>query len=260
VVRTRIAPTPSGFLHAGNALNFLIIERVADVCGAEIALRIDDVDTARIRDEYIEDVFEVLTWLNIDWTHGPRAASDMVEWSQRRRLDGYAALRDALLDSGFAYACSCSRADWDGYTGIDCPGSCGLRNYAFQPGITSVRVHVEDLEDPVVWRRDDVPAYHLTSVADDHEWNIDLVVRGDDLRESTDLQERISTLLPQNSFARCQVLHHPLITHKGLKLSKSAGSGAAPMVRTAELRDELRSQAASYVESLPPALLRSRGS
>ena len=70
--RTRIAPTPSGYLHEGNLVNALLTVRLADEMGAEVALRIDDMDAFRLRREYVEDIFRCLDWLGLSWQTGPR--------------------------------------------------------------------------------------------------------------------------------------------------------------------------------------------
>jgi glutamyl/glutaminyl-tRNA synthetase len=113
--RTRIAPTPSGFLHPGNAWSFLITWLLARSRRGSIHLRIDDLDTARFRDEYLEDIFASLEWLGLDWDTGPRSLADIkASHSQHLRLDRYRAALKALSGASDAegpllYACSCSR-------------------------------------------------------------------------------------------------------------------------------------------------------
>jgi glutamyl/glutaminyl-tRNA synthetase len=125
--RTRFAPTPSGFLHAGNAWSFLLTWLLARSEGGSIHLRIDDLDTARFREEYIEDIFASLEWLGLDWDTGPRSLSDIKSiHSQHLRIERYRAALKALEDlsaSGagdgaysaastrgpLLYACACSR-------------------------------------------------------------------------------------------------------------------------------------------------------
>ena len=259
MVRTRLAPTPSGYLHQGNALNFVIVDLIADQFEADIALRLDDIDLSRTREEYVEDVFNVLHWLEIDWSFGPRDSVDSRRWSQHERCDSYTRARDQLHSLGEAYACTCTRSDWQGYDGDECPGACRLVGLRFEAGVTAMRAHLSDATDPVIWRRDDIPAYHLTTIVDDHEWGIGLVVRGEDLRESTQVQQHLSRLLPENTFAECSVLHHDLITKAGRKLSKSAGAGAVPMERSDALRDDIRQAAAIQARNLMSAPPRSFG-
>jgi len=95
-------------------------------------------------------------------------------------------------------------------------------------------------QDPVVWRRDGLPAFHLTSVVDDDRMGVTHVVRGEDLQESTEFQQALSLRLPGNRFSSAHVLHHPLVLDAaGRKLSKSAGAGSRPMVLDTELREEI---------------------
>lgn len=129
------------------------------------------------------------------------------------------------------------------------------------PGATAVRVHLGNVDDPVIWRRDDLPAYHLTSVVDDDLFGVDFVVRGEDLRESTQIQREISALLPDSKFRTAYVVHHPLILDStGTKLSKSAGSQAKPMERTPHLRADIEALAVQLAAGVTPVRLRSPGS
>lgn len=110
--RTRLAPTPSGFLHAGNAWSFLITWLCARARGGSVHLRIDDLDTARLRPEYLEDIFASLEWLGLDWDTGPRDAADFrARHSQITRLGAYRAAleRLATVESGAVFPCACSR-------------------------------------------------------------------------------------------------------------------------------------------------------
>lgn len=114
--RTRLAPTPSGRLHAGNAWSFLITWLCARSRGGSVHLRIDDLDTARLRPEYLDDIFASLEWLGLDWDTGPRDAADFrANHSQALRLGDYrAALErlaasDAGADGPLVYPCGCSR-------------------------------------------------------------------------------------------------------------------------------------------------------
>ncbi|MEO8734552.1 MAG: glutamate--tRNA ligase family protein, partial [Flavobacteriales bacterium] len=92
-MRTRIAPTPSGYLHAGNGAAFFATWKIARSIGAKLLLRIDDLDAERVRPEYVADVFETLRWCGIDWDEGPKNANDFSQhWSQHLRLAHYATL------------------------------------------------------------------------------------------------------------------------------------------------------------------------
>lgn len=245
-VRTRLAPTPSGFVHEGNLVNFLVIARLAATFDAAVALRIDDIDHARVRDAYVEDIFRVLACLGIRWNNGPRSSDEMPQWSQRERIHRYRQAYQELWAAGLAYHCTCSRTQWDSFTGDSCPSDCRHRNVAFEPNRTATRVHLDDLPDPIIWRRDDLPAYHLTSVVDDHDGLINLVVRGEDLESATNVQRFISKALPGNTFHEALVVHHPLVTSKGRKLSKSAGARSSPLPCSEDVRVAVSEVAAKY--------------
>ena len=245
-VRTRLAPTPSGFVHEGNLVNFLVIARLAATFDAAVALRIDDIDHARVRDAYVEDIFRVLACLGIRWNDGPRSSDEMPQWSQRERIHRYRQAYQELWAAGLAYHCTCSRTQWDSFTGDSCPSDCRHRNVAFEPNRTATRVHLDDLPDPIIWRRDDLPAYHLTSVVDDHDGLINLVVRGEDLESATNVQRFISKALPGNTFHEALVVHHPLVTSKGRKLSKSAGARSSPLPCSEDVRAAVSEVAAKY--------------
>jgi glutamyl-tRNA synthetase len=84
--QTRIAPTPSGYLHLGNAYSFLLTKALAKKHGAKILLRIDDLDRDRYRPEYVEDIFATLDFLEIKIDQGPKNSKEMEStWSQVHR-------------------------------------------------------------------------------------------------------------------------------------------------------------------------------
>ena len=250
-VRTRYAPTPSGYLHLGNAVHFTLTAALAQEASADIVLRIDDIDRARYRREYLEDIFDMLEWLEIPWMIGPRNTPQMREWSQESRLPLYRAALDQLVQDGNAYACTCSRSQWQGYRGDDCPALCRTRAGTAHGIAAAWRLHLPGYSDPILWRRDGVPAYHLASVVDDDHLGVDFVVRGDDLRDSTIIQRALSRLLVGSTFHQAQVMHHGLITDAaGAKLSKSAGVLAAPMPRTNEMRTRIQQMAVELRSAL----------
>ena len=260
-VRTRYAPTPSGYLHIGNAAHLMIVAAIAQREGAQIHLRIDDADHDRFRREYLEDIFQVLQWRDLPWDSGPRSCDESAHWAQETRMPHYRRALESLVATGHAYACVCSRAQWHAYTGDGCPGECRSARLSHAPGRTTWRLHLSGHVDPVIWRRDDIPAYHLASVVDDDLLSIDLVIRGQDLRQSTEIQREISLLLPDSKFHSGQVLHHRLaLDDAGAKLSKSAGSQAQPLPRTDETRRRVAQLATELSTGLIPARPRSPGS
>lgn len=229
--RFRLAPTPSGFLHAGNAVNFTLNWLAARLHpGARVLLRIDGLDADRKRPEYVQDVFDTLNWLDLDWDEGPRNAADFEKnWSQLLRLPLYFKALDALQAGGHLFACGKSRRDLEPFQGKYPPE---FRNQHLSPDDPNVawRIRTPEgspLPDFVVRRRDGIPAYQLASVVDDLHFGITHVIRGADLQESTEAQLFLAQCLNRPDYARIQFLHHPLLTDDtGIKLSKSAGASA----------------------------------
>ena len=272
---TRIAPTPSGFLHAGNAANALLVHWLSRSTAARshprLALRIDDVDSGRIRPEYLADVFDVLTWLDIRWTVGPATVADYLdattrsqhsterdEHSQMREVA--LALRDATAIGVRAFVCRCTRRDVLLAGQAGCPADCARRNLPLSPGQTCVRLRItpglsvsmgtqvidlsHDHADPVIWRRDDLPAYHLATIFEDERLGTTHIVRGEDLRSSSALQVVLARSLGLRHAAEATYLHHALVTDEhGQKLSKSTLRAGHPMVRSDAAAADLRAMA-----------------
>lgn len=255
---TRIAPTPSGYLHAGNVASFVMTVGLAREWGAEVLLRIDDMDRERFRREYLEDMFETLGFLGIPWDRGPRDAEDFeANWSQRHRLGLYEGHLRRLAESDAVFACLCSRTELFA-SGNGHPASCIAAAHPLEtPGAawrlkpsSSVDVRLRSVDGadrrialpgtsacPVVRKKDGFPAYHLCSVADDVHFGVDAVVRGEDLFESTLLQLHLAGLLGLDSFASAVFLHHPLLLQpEGGKMSKSAGSTSVMHMRKRGMR------------------------
>lgn len=247
---TRFAPTPSGFLHRGNAANALLVSWLAYQVGGRVALRIDDADAQRRRPEYVSDIFEVLDWLGVDWQIGPRDPADLdAAWSQTLRIDRYREALVAARDLGAPiYACRCTRSMLSGPPAGGCPGGCRHADHDHVHGETALRLHIPrgttrmvegsavdvaaTIGDVVVWRRDDLPAYHLTSVVDDVDLGVTHIVRGADLVESTAVQQVIAEDFGLASYLTATFIHHGLLTDTdGAKLSKSQLGGASPLPR-----------------------------
>jgi glutamyl-tRNA synthetase len=111
-LKTRLAPTPSGFLHIGNGASFVATWALARAYDGQILLRIDDLDAERMRTEYVDDVFRTLDWLGVEWEEGPFSTADFTKnWSQHLRLDAYEKALQDLQKTGDVYACTCSRKD-----------------------------------------------------------------------------------------------------------------------------------------------------
>lgn len=272
---TRLAPTPSGLLHAGNAFNFLLTHALAKALGLRILLRIDDLDSERVRPAYVDHVFRTLHALGIHWDLGPRTPEELAtKWSQQFRLPRYHALIAALRQRGHLYACACSRSTLR-HLGADgrYPGTCRELGLPFDAPEVAWRLRIpEDIEvqvqglrgevqlvkvgafvgDPVVRQRNGRPAYQVASLSDDVDHGVTHIVRGEDLLPSTACQVHMAGLLGLSAFQQVRFVHHPLLLDaNGEKLSKSAGSAA---VGTGPLQLEhveaLRQQAQAMLESL----------
>ena len=243
----RLAPTPSGFLHAGNRHNFALTADLARELGAPLALRIDDADAVRYRREYAEDIFRTLHEMGIEWQIGPVDVDDFEEhWSQRHRINHYRAELLAAQDRGLVtYACSCSRSEQRGVAMGGCVGACRERELSWEPGHTTLRVLVpsrttiavgesrvrldEAMGDFVIWRRDDLPAYQLVSVVEDRDLRTTHIVRGRDLLESSAAQIFLAESVNAPNVVAATYVHHELLTNdQGDKLSKSTLSMSTP--------------------------------
>jgi glutamyl-tRNA synthetase len=255
VLVTRIAPTPSGFLHPGNAVNMLLTAWLARQASGRLLLRIDDFDTGRARHEYLVDVFDTLEWLGIHPDEGPQGPGDFLStWSMATRIDQFRAARDLLRTRhpDRVFTCACSRRHLDGSG--RCVARCRDRRLDLEGGTTVLRLAVDagstsivagrevavPAGDHVLWRRDDLPAYQLGSVVADEALEVTAIVRGVDLLPSSALQRHLATLLAADGFARADLRHHGLLAASdGSKLSKSAGAQAHPMDRGAGLRTRI---------------------
>lgn len=222
----RFAPTPSGFLHLGNAVNALL---AADaVTSGTLALRIDDLDPQRISLDSVADIFASLRWLGIEWSIGPQSVDDYLQTyrhadqTSRYRHELTTAIRNGLQ----TYFCTCSRSelarahwrracDWESHP-------CRVRESAPDELHTIRAVLADGSEDPVLWRRDDLPGYHLTSVVDDRDIGVTSIVRGHDLMASSETQMALARCLAADNVADASYTHHALVCGSdGRKLSKS---------------------------------------
>jgi len=253
--KTRLAPTPSGFLHLGNVLSFAITANVAAKTGAKILLRIDDLDRDRVNREYVQDIFDTLNFLEIPWDEGPRNYSEYEnEYSQLHRVDLYHAALQQLKDSGKVFACSCSRAQLRRNNGDNVyPGTCRekaipldakevswrlktgsakeIRVNTLQEGLIKTTLPA-NMQDFIIRKKDGFPAYQLTSVIDDLHFGVDLIVRGHDLWPSTLAQIYLSSQFSADAFQNCTFHHHALLTEaSGVKLSKSGGDTSVRYLR-----------------------------
>lgn len=218
---TRIAPTPSGFLHKGNILNFLLINLFRKHFKGKLILRIDDFDGRRFRPEYANDIFQVLDKLGIEWDEGPKNIEDLLNnFSQQKMYPTYFDFLQSRFPKQLLYVCSCSRSDWANATHL-C--SCKSQSFTYAPEQTAIKLELTN--DPVglvLWRRENMPSYHLVSLFHDLRDKITHVVRGEDLKESTAIQKQLADIIGEAGFQKIHFFHHPLLLDaNGDKLSKS---------------------------------------
>ena len=257
MLRTRLAPTPSGYLHLGNALSFVVTWALARANEGWVLLRIDDLDANRRRPEYLEDIFRTIEWLGIDYDEGPEGPADFLRlYSQQLRLSHYQKALQYLKEKGHLFACTCSRKNirLQSANG-NYPGICLGKNKDFGAPKTAWRIKMAQAQEILIpeWKRGKVPvdlgekmgnfvvrrknrapAYQIASLADDELWNINFIVRGMDLLSSTAAQLHLAQLLNYPNFKKTTFWHHSLITGEdGQKLSKSAGADALKSWREA---------------------------
>ena len=143
-LRTRYAPTPSGYLHIGNSWSFLLTWLWARSQGGSIHLRIDDLDSNRFRKEYLDDIFTSLEWLGFDWDTGPKNSEDFLKnYSQQRNHCEYRQALDVLMqknlsDQLFLYTCNCTRKQLinrseSNYHATLYPKTCQYKNLPLEP-------------------------------------------------------------------------------------------------------------------------------
>ncbi|MDD4273117.1 MAG: glutamate--tRNA ligase family protein [Desulfobacter postgatei] len=248
---SRLAPTPSGFLHLGNAVNFLVTWAIVRSRKGRLHLRIDDMDGIRFRPDVLEDIFTTLDWLGLDWDTGPAGPDDFYKnFSLQKKKEYYRGRLQALDKRRLkTFVCRCSRASIKkvSQNGLY-PGTCRNAGLAFEPGSNAVRLRVNNdaciqvnnqhidlvntFGDFVLWRKDDQPSYHLASLVEDEDGCINFIVRGRDLLFSTAAQIYLARCFGFSSFPACRFIHHGLVLgDNGQKLSKSRGAYALKDLR-----------------------------
>lgn len=229
----RLAPTPSGFLHLGNAVNFVLTWLLVRRAGGTLHLRIDDLDRARLRRPYLENIFRVIDWLGIDYDLGPGGPDDFLRhYSQLLHLPEYnCVLRRLAQQPGLVYATRRSRTSPAEPVPLGTPGAAWRVQvpptaYVASTGAAATQVPVAAaMPDFIIRKKDGVAAYQVASVVDDLRLGTTLVVRGQDLQHSTAAQLWLAAQVSETqafNASRIQFYHHPLLTDAtGHKLSKS---------------------------------------
>lgn len=256
-IRTRFAPSPTGFLHIGGARTALYSWAYARRHGGKFILRIEDTDHERSTEASVNAILESMQWLGLDWDEGP--------FFQMRRLARYREVAEQLIASGNAYYCFASKEEietlrtqqrernekprYDGRWRPERAKAAGLVPPADRPPVIRFRTPEEgevgwhdlvkgpirfpngELDDLVILRSDGVPTYNFGVVVDDLDMDITHVIRGDDHVNNTPRQIHIFNAMkkPLPAFA-----HLPMILGAdGERLSKRHGA-----VSVTQYRDE----------------------
>lgn len=222
-MRTRYAPSPTGHLHLGHVANAVYAWGIARKNGGRVLLRMEDHDRIRCRPGYEASILDDLDWLGFEADEGRHP---LMRQSDRDAV--YRAALDRLRRTHHVYACDCSRKripgeHYDGY--------CRTRALAEVPG-RGLRVQMDEGGDLLLRDRDGNWTYHFAVVVDDIDQRITHIIRGEDLRSSTERQLRLRRMLGDEQVPT--YVHHPLILKpNGEKLSKSAGDTGVRELRQA---------------------------
>jgi len=246
---TRFAPSPTGYLHLGHVVNAIYVWGLARARGGRVILRIEDHDRLRCRPHYEAALLDDLDWLGFLPDAG-RHPPDR----QSNRLHDFADALEALDRQRLVYACDCSRKRVGGQPYA---GHCRERGLAREPGRgLRVRLDGEPSGDLLVRDRDGHWTYQFAVAVDDTRQGITLVVRGQDLADSTGRQVALARLLGRTTPP--EFVHHPLIVDStGRKLSKSAHDTGIRELRAAGLAPETvvgRAAAAAGLIDSPAAV------
>ena len=255
---TRFAPSPTGYLHIGHVASALYVWGITHAAKGRVLLRIEDHDRTRCRPEYEQAIYDDLDWLGL--------IPDSILPRQSERSQSYQEAMQRLQQKQQIYACACSRKDIEAQVNgsqhqeLYYPGICRHRSLALETIHTGIRLQLSkqtmQFDDLWLGRQQQIPSeqcgdlllrdrhhcwtYQFCVVVDDIEQGIDLVIRGQDLTQSTGRQLQLARLLGRTHDA--QYLHHPLITDaQGRKLGKryfseaiaqrrASGSSAAEII------------------------------
>lgn len=262
----RLAPSPTGRLHLGNAFAFLLAWLSARAAGGRVILRLEDIDPERSRPEFASGIIEDLRWLGLDWDEGPDLpGGPHAPYAQSGRLPRYAEALDELARRGLAYECFCTRKELKSLAGAPhagdgsaaYPGTCrdlspARRAELLRQGrraclrlltgeerepFTDLLLGPQDMSlaqcggDFALRRSDGVFAYQLAVALDDLDMGVTQVLRGEDILSSTPRQLRLCRLMGGQP---PQYGHLPLVfDHEGERLAKRHASLSLAGLRAA---------------------------
>ncbi len=215
-VRTRFAPSPTGYMHVGNLRTALYTWLIAKRAGGTFVLRIEDTDQERLIEGATEIIYKTLRRCGLNWQEGPDVGGAVAPYIQTERRDLYGKYAELLIEKGGAYRCFCAKdeaeetGDEDGKTIHKYDGRCSrlteaeiaqkladgvpyvIRQKIPRSGSTSfqdaifgeITVENEVLDDNVLMKSDGLPTYNFANVIDDHLMGITHVVRGSEYLSS----------------------------------------------------------------------------
>lgn len=266
----RLAPSPTGAQHVGNARTYLLAWLSIRSRGGRMILRMEDIDSPRVKRGAAEQAIEDLRWLSLDWDEGPDIGGPHAPYVQTQRLELYHAALEQLKAAERVYPCTCTRSDvaaaasapHAGHEGPIYPGTCAGGGVA--DAATLTRSVSERLAAPFVWRlrttdsrrtftdliagsqscnvaaglgdfvvarADGSPAYQLAAVVDDHAMGVTEVLRGDDLLPSAFRQLELYKFF---GWTPPQFAHAPLVVGPdGRRLAKRHGDTRLSTLREA---------------------------
>src|SRR5699024_4326988 len=242
-VRTRFAPSPTGYLHVGGARTALYSWLYAKHNQGEFVLRIEDTDLERSTQQAVDAILESMEWLSLSWDHGP--------YYQTKRFDRYNQVIDQMLEQGLAYRCYCTKERLENlreqqeknkekprydrhclhdHTHHDPsePHVVRFKNptegsVIFDDAVRGkIEISNSELDDLIIRRTDGSPTYNFCVVVDDWDMGITHVVRGEDHINNTPRQINILKALgaPVPQYAHVSMI----LGDDGQKLSKRHGA------------------------------------
>ena len=245
---SRLAPTPSGYLHLGNAFSFILTWLLVRRLEGKLQLRIDDLDSARLKRDCLEDIFLQLEWLGLEYDSGPQGPEEHLKhYSQSLKIEDYRETLSSLRQLRSLYACQCSRKQYlaisedglypktcrDKKLDLDQPEitwrfkseSEALSDTLFFEGSSEEDSSSKPLGDAVLLRRNGIPSYQIASLVDDMKNRSTLIVRGIDLYPSSLFQQTVAEKLGWATFSEICFVHHSLLKDStGKKYAKSEGA------------------------------------
>ncbi|MEI6228363.1 MAG: glutamate--tRNA ligase [Methylophilaceae bacterium] len=247
IVRTRFAPSPTGFLHIGGARTALFSWAFAKKHVGQFILRIEDTDVARSTPEAVQAILDGMQWLGLDYDEGP--------FYQMQRMDRYKQVLQTMLDAGTAYYCYCTKDELDALRESQMQEGAKPRydgRWRPEPGKTlgtppqdippvirfknpqvgnvvwrdlvkgEISIANQELDDLIIARADGTPTYNFCVVVDDWEMGITQVIRGDDHVNNTPRQ--INMLMALGATIPQYAHLSMILGSDGQKLSKRHGA------------------------------------